>query len=152
MESHGSVPAGPLWYVGDWRFTAPAVDASVPRARHTVRDLLKQRRVPARRELVQCLLLIVSELVTDAVRHAGPLSPDIAVGVTVTEGWVRLSVEDGRPHRPAADRARTEGRGLLLVREIVGEAAGGFGAEHTTEGGKVIWAALPLMPPLGGCA
>lgn len=30
----------PLPYEGVWRFTATAVDASVPQARHAVRDLL----------------------------------------------------------------------------------------------------------------
>ncbi|NYV76491.1 ATP-binding protein, partial [Streptomyces sp. UH6] len=34
-------------YEGVWRFTAPAVDASVPQARRAVRDLLRRQGVPA---------------------------------------------------------------------------------------------------------
>ncbi|MEV4231136.1 ATP-binding protein [Streptomyces bobili] len=139
----------PLPYEGVWRFTAPAEDASVPQARHAVRDLLHRQGVPASDDLVQGLLLIVSELVTNAVRHAALLSPMLAVEVAVGAEWVRVSVEDNHPYRPTAleaDHGRTGGRGLLLVREITREAGGVCEVEHTAGGGKVIWAALPLKP------
>ncbi|MEU5522022.1 ATP-binding protein [Streptomyces sp. NPDC047860] len=139
----------PLPYEGVWRFTAPAVDASVPQARHAVRDLLLRQGVPVADEVVQGLLLIVSELVTNAVRHAALLSPMLGVEVAVGAEWIRLSVEDNHPYRPTAletDHARTGGRGLLLVREITREAGGACEVEHTATGGKVIRAALPLKP------
>ncbi|HET6857639.1 MAG TPA: ATP-binding protein, partial [Streptomyces sp.] len=78
-----AVPTAPAGYEGVWRFTAPAADASVPQARHAVRDLLNRQGVPVRDELVQGLLLIVSELVTNAVRHAALLSPELAVEVAI---------------------------------------------------------------------
>ncbi|MFF8970957.1 ATP-binding protein [Streptomyces sp. NPDC014995] len=137
----------PLPYEGVWRFTAPAVDASVPQARHAVRDLLFRQGVPVSDDLVQGLLLIVSELVTNAVRHAALLSPVLAVEVAVGAEWVRVSVEDDHPYRPTAletDHARTGGRGLLLVREIAREAGGVCDVEHTASGGKVVWVAVPL--------
>ncbi len=139
----------PLPYEGVWRFTAPAVDASVPQARHAVRDLLLRQGVPVADDVVQGLLLIVSELVTNAVRHAALLSPMLAVEVAVGAEWVRVSVEDNHPYRPTAleaDHGRTGGRGLLLVREITRESHGMCDIEHTASGGKVIWAALPLKP------
>ncbi|MER6347084.1 ATP-binding protein [Streptomyces sp. NPDC001595] len=137
----------PLPYEGVWRFTAPAADASVPQARHAVRDLLRRQGVPVSEDVAQGLLLIVSELVTNAVRHAAVLSPMLAVEVAVGAEWVRVSVEDNHPYRPTAleaDHGQTGGRGLLLVREITREAGGVCDVEHTTSGGKVIWAALPL--------
>lgn len=139
----------PLPYEGVWRFTAPAVDASVPQARHAVRDLLHRQGVPVCDDLTHGLLLIVSELVTNAVKHAALLSPMLAVEVAVGAEWVRVSVEDNHPYRPTAleaDHGRTGGRGLLLVREIAREAGGVCDVEHTAGGGKVIWAALPLKP------
>ncbi|MFJ2650154.1 ATP-binding protein [Streptomyces sp. NPDC087420] len=151
MESRGSVPARPLSYEGVWRFTAPTVDVSVPQARHAVRDLLKRQGVPVRDDVVQGVLLIVSELVTNAVRHAALLSPEVAVEVAIEAEWIRVAVEDNHPYRPKAletDYAQTGGRGLLLVREIVREAGGGFDVEQTAGGGKIIWAALPLRSPL----
>lgn len=149
MESRGSVPVGPVSYEGVWRFTAPAVDVSVPQARHAVRDLLNRQGVPLADDTVQGLLLIVSELVTNAVKHAALLSPELAVEVAVDAEWIRVSVEDNHPYRPSAlvtDYAQTGGRGLLLVREITHEAGGTCDVEHTAGGGKIIWAALPLKP------
>lgn len=140
-------PPGPLPYEGVWRFTAPAADSSVPQARHAVRDLLARQGVPVSDDIVQGLLLIVSELVTNAVRHAAVLSPMLAVEVAVGAEWVRVAVEDSHPYRPTAleaDHGQTGGRGLLLVREITREAGGVCDVEHTASGGKVIWSALPL--------
>ncbi|MFJ5535071.1 ATP-binding protein [Streptomyces sp. NPDC093261] len=148
-EPDGPRPPAPLPYEGVWRFTAAAVEASVPQARHAVRDLLARQGVPVSDDTVHALLLIVSELVTNAVRHAALLSPMLAVEVAVGPEWVRVSVEDEHPYRPSAleaDHGQTGGRGLLLVREITREAGGVCDVEHTASGGKVIWAALPLKP------
>ncbi|MFH8984077.1 ATP-binding protein [Streptomyces varsoviensis] len=155
MEMLGSVPPdpghapprSPIEYEGSWRFTAPALESSVPQARHAVRDLLDHQRVPATDDLVQNLLLIVSELVTNSVRHAALLSPEIAVEVSIGAKWVRVAVEDDHPYRPKAleaDEDRIGGRGLLLVKTVTYEAGGECDVEHTASGGKVIWAALPL--------
>ncbi len=114
-----------------------------------MRDLLYRQGVPVSDDLVQGLLVIVSELVTNAVRHAALLSPMLAVEVAVGAEWLRVSVEDNHPYRPTAleaDHGRTGGRGLLLVREITREAGGVCDVEHTANGGKVIWAAVPLKP------
>ncbi|MEV6104814.1 ATP-binding protein [Streptomyces sp. NPDC051940] len=155
MSELGSVPAGPgsvapAPYEGVWRFTAPALDSSVPQSRHAVRDLLNRQRVPAPDALVHGLLLIVSELVTNAVRHAALLSPEIGVEVAISADWVRVSVEDQHPYRPKALEAEddeTGGRGLLLVKSITVEAGGVCDVQHTASGGKVIWASLPLQAP-----
>ena len=83
--------------------------------------------MPVPDDLVQGLLLIVSELVTNAVRHAALLSPELAVEVAVGAEWVRVAVEDNHPYRPTAleaDHGQTGGRGLLLVREVTREAGG----------------------------
>ncbi|MCZ9347957.1 ATP-binding protein [Streptomyces sp. TRM76130] len=139
--------ADPAPYEGVWRFAAPSVEASVPQARHAVRDLLAHQGLPIARDVADGLLLIVSELVTNAVRHAAVLSPTLAVEVAVGSGWLRLSVEDGHPYRPTAleaDHGRTGGRGLLLVREITREAGGTCDVARTASGGKVFRVVLPL--------
>ncbi|MEY9836710.1 ATP-binding protein [Streptacidiphilus sp. EB103A] len=147
-SSSGSAPEI-LGVEGVWRFAAPAVDASVPQARHAIRDLLMAQGLGDARhdELLQGMLLIISELVTNAVKHAALLSPQIVVEVVIGSGWVRLSVEDSHPYRPKAlqnDFARTGGRGLLLVKAITMEAGGVCDVERTADGGKVVWASLPL--------
>ncbi|MBB5120795.1 hypothetical protein AF335_05365 [Streptomyces eurocidicus] len=158
MEILGSVPPdpgqapprGPIEFDGAWRFTAPALDSSVPRARHAVRDLLRHQRVALGEDLLQGLLLIVSELVTNTVRHAALLSPEVSVEVSLGPEWVRVAVEDDHPYRPKpleAGEDQTGGRGLLLVKAISDEAGGLCDVEHTASGGKVVWAALPLGTP-----
>ncbi|MFI9028105.1 ATP-binding protein [Streptomyces sp. NPDC053560] len=137
----------PLAYEGVWRFTAPALESSVPQARHAVRDLLGDQRVPAGPDIVDGLLLITSELVTNAVQHAALLSPQIAVELAVGADWVRIAVEDNHPYRPTAMEADEEdvgGRGLWLIKMLTTEAGGKCGVEHTASGGKVVWAELPL--------
>ncbi|OEU92241.1 hypothetical protein DB35_07720 [Streptomyces abyssalis] len=143
---------------GTWRFTASALDSSVPQLRHAVRDLVRrQGAVPD--EILQNLLLILSELATNAVRHAALLSPEIGVEVRLQGGWLRIAVEDSHPYRPKAldadpDQEHTGGRGLLLVKMITAESGGVCDVEQTGTGGKVIWAALPLpvvsgaLPPM----
>ncbi|HZG04570.1 MAG TPA: ATP-binding protein [Streptomyces sp.] len=141
----------PQPYEGTWRFTAPVRESSVPQARHAVRDLIRRRGAPVPDDLLYGLLLIVSELVTNAVRHAALLSTEIGVEVSIGGGWVRIGVEDGHPYRPsalAADPAQehTGGRGLLLVKATVAEAGGSCEVQRTASGGKVVRAALPLPP------
>ncbi|WP_438484620.1 ATP-binding protein [Streptomyces sp. S186] len=139
----------PLAYEGVWRFTAPALESSVPHARHAVRDLLVEQRVPVADAILDGLLLIVSELVTNAVRHAALLSPQIAVQLTIGANWLRIAVEDDHPYRPKAleaDEDDVGGRGLWLVKVLTAEVGGKCDVEHTPAGGKAIWAELPLAP------
>jgi anti-sigma regulatory factor (Ser/Thr protein kinase) len=147
----GGPPGPPSGVEGVWRFAAPAVDLSVPQARHAVRDLLTAHGLAGleHADLLQGMLVIISELVTNAVRHAAVLSPQIVVEVVIGAGWVRLSVEDSHPYRPKAlqnDFARTGGRGLLLVKAIALEAGVACDVERTAGGGKIVWASLPLSP------
>lgn len=133
---------------GTWRFTAPALDCSVPQLRHAVRDLVRRQGVVPD-EVLQNMLLILSELATNAVRHAALLSPEIGVEVGLRKGWLRVAVEDSHPYRPGAldvdpGQEHTGGRGLLLVKVITSETGGHYDIQQTGTGGKVIWAALPL--------
>ncbi|MGW4813982.1 ATP-binding protein [Kitasatospora cineracea] len=137
---------------GVWRFSAVSHEASVPRTRHAVRDRLLAQGMAGERyqELVDDLLLIVSELVSNAVTHAAVLSPEVVCELAVTADRVRISVVDGHPYRPKAqenDPARPGGRGLLLVKSITLQAGGECDVERTADGGKVIWASLPLPGP-----
>lgn len=139
----------PVSHEGTWRLTAPALDSSVPQLRHAVRDLVRRQRAPLTDDMLQGLMLILSELVTNSVRHAALLSPEIGVEVSLGSGWVRIAVEDAHPYRPKAleadpDQQHTGGRGLLLVKTIAAEAGGLCDVEQTGSGGKIIWVALPL--------
>ena len=91
-------------------------------------------RVPASR--LRDLRLLVSELVTNAVRHAGLGCGDrIRLLVDVRERRVHVEVHDpGRgftPRAPKPDPARASGWGLYLVDELA-DRWGVDGAERGT--------------------
>ncbi|GJF30673.1 hypothetical protein KNE206_33730 [Kitasatospora sp. NE20-6] len=134
---------------GVWRFAAVAEEAAVPRTRHEVRDRLLAQGMAGERyqELIDDLLLIVSELVSNAVTHAAVVSPKLTTELTIGEGQVRIAVEDLHPYRPKAlesDLGKLGGRGLLLVKSVTLQAGGVCDVERTGDGGKVIWASLPV--------
>lgn len=103
----------------------PNVSSSVPAARHLVRDDLVARRLP--QPIIDDCLLVVSELMTNAVRHAEPL-PNTVRGRAVRLHWtarlgqVCIGVTDGggrdRPHVETASVADLGGRGLAIVEAL----------------------------------
>ncbi|MFH8894409.1 ATP-binding protein [Streptomyces sp. NPDC054904] len=99
--------------------------------------------------LTDSLLLIVSEIVTNAVEQAGCDGPG---SVTFTQrlagGRLRIEVSDtgcGQPEVKPLSATEESGRGLHLVANLTGELGGrwGFDPEHRTT-----WIDLPT-PPAG---
>lgn len=78
--------------------------------------------------------LLATELVTNAVRHAGSL-----VELTVARRGDRICIEarDGSTTRPVPPRAdvSTRHRGLLLVEDI----SVAWGVDVQDDNGKVVW-------------
>jgi anti-sigma regulatory factor (Ser/Thr protein kinase) len=85
-------------------------------------------------ERLSLLLLLLSEVVSNAVRHAG--GERLRVEVTV-DGVVEASVYDGSPDLPVprpAGPADVGGRGLLLMEAL----ADRWGSETLSQG-KRVW-------------
>ena len=94
--------------------------------------------------------LVVSELLSNALRHAAPLPGDkVRVGWRLDEGSLRLSVSDGggqtRPELGQPTQSATGGRGLRIV-ERLSRCWGAL----TDEDGTTVWAEvpIPLMTPV----
>ena len=112
--------------------TAPAV------ARARTRTALRTWRLGA---ILDPLLLVVSELVGNAVRHG---RPPVQLLLRRTPRGVRVEVHDERSNGaprlpallPAADAE--SGRGLFLVEAVSTET----GVENLPGAGKVVWATL----------
>lgn len=105
--------------------------------RSAVGELLTR---PTPDSLCDDLELVVSELVTNAVR-AG--SPTVSVAVAVDGERIVLRVGDdagGWPEPRDADVYDTGGRGLPLVSAI----SSSWGVRMSGSGGKVVWAELRI--------
>ena len=86
-----------------------------------------------------CSTLLLSELVTNAVRHAGT---SFTVSAALAEESLQVGVEDLDPRLPvvvAPDPGEVTGRGMMLVDRL----ASRWGAEHT-DAGKRVWFELDL--------
>lgn len=84
--------------------------------------------------LTDTAALLVSELVTNALLHAGSA---VSVAVSDTEGCVRVEVADTSPVHPRQRHnslVSGTGRGLVLVDRL----ARGWGAEQR-DTGKAVW-------------
>ncbi|WP_171990851.1 ATP-binding protein [Streptomyces sp. JHA26] len=94
--------------------------AEVGRARRWTRSRLAGAGIAADGQLAETLVLIVSELVTNAVVHTGcpAVLRLVLPGAVTEEATVRLEVDDASGHAPVprcADGDATGGRGLALV-------------------------------------
>ena len=94
--------------VPNYRSSFPGLESSVAEARRFVADRLATH---GRDALAADLVLVASELATNAVRHARA-GYDVVVDVDAL-GPVRLAVRDPGPGRPVS--RREPGRGLTLV-------------------------------------
>ncbi|MBO7937895.1 ATP-binding protein [Streptomyces antibioticus] len=101
-------------------------------------------------EVVGTACLMISELVTNVVRHAAVLSPTATVTLAVEEqAALVLVVADAHPLKPKPLPAAHDlgGRGLFLVDALVREVHGRAEVlPETTTGGKRIIIRLPLAP------
>ena len=126
--------------------TLPTGDGAVRLARRVTHDVLTRWRLT---HVEDTAVLLVSELVTNAVRHARDtyaIALDLAIGAT----WLRIEVQDADPRWP---KPRTPGRldesgfGLVLVDAL----AGNWGARETATG-KAVWAELDTRPSVEAAA
>lgn len=135
---------------GDWlRLRSlddlPALPQTVRGAREFATEVLADL---APEDAVDDVTLALSEIVTNAVLHAGTT---IKISVAVGHDLVRVEVADGSPRVPSArDYASTAGtgRGLRLVAALSAR----WGVD-VRSGGKSVWFEVSLSPdspPAGG--
>jgi anti-sigma regulatory factor (Ser/Thr protein kinase) len=117
--------------------TLPAAGRAAWVARQVTRETLAAWRVA---HLEETAVLLISALVTNAVRHARPGRLAMALYLDADGAWLRIEVHDADPHEP---QQRTPGAldesgfGLLLIEALAGK----WGVRQTVTG-KAVWAEL----------
>jgi anti-sigma regulatory factor (Ser/Thr protein kinase) len=128
----------------------PHAPSSVSLVRRRLAAELRESGV--HEEVADDATVIVSELISNALRHARPLpSGDIRVAWTWQGELIQLSVSDGgamtEPRRARATLSSLGGRGLGIVETL----ADGWGVLHE-EGGTTVWATLHSPNHTNGAA
>jgi serine/threonine-protein kinase RsbW len=108
-------------------------------ARAAVSERLEEHGIDA--ALEQTVVLLVSEVVSNAVRHSmASTERPIELAATVTRDWVRVAVSDGGRGFVPRQRDPTrlsDGYGLFLLEKT----ASSWGVEDA--GGTTVWFELP---------
>jgi len=105
-----------------------------------VRQALRERGAHLPDPLTSDLLLLLTELVTNAVRHSGARHGDpIEIEMHEQPDCVRVEVTDpgagfDPPHKPVPDFTRTGGLGLVLVDRL----SRAWGTRQAA-GGSTVW-------------
>ncbi|TVL91542.1 ATP-binding protein [Streptomyces sp. SAJ15] len=125
-------------------FSLPSTERGVPACRRLARSWLDSEQVNGE-GVRYAFLLVLSELVTNAVRHSR--SALITGRFWRASGLLFVEVRDqgGTPSRPrvvAARRSDAHGRGLALI----AATAYAWGRRGSGDGGCAVWAAVPLTP------
>jgi anti-sigma regulatory factor (Ser/Thr protein kinase) len=116
--------------------TLPAVSHSVRLSRYATRAVLTAWQLA---HLDEAASLLVSELVTNAVRHARGIDV-VTVNLHAGRTWLRIEVQDTDRHWPQPripGRYDESGFGFILVDAL----ASNWGVRET-EAGKAVWAEL----------
>ncbi|MGH3444457.1 MAG: ATP-binding protein [Nocardioidaceae bacterium] len=130
----------------------PPRASSVGEARGLIRDLLVEA---GREDLAETAVLLVSEVVTNALLHAGT---PIDIAALLDDGGLRVEVGDGSAHLPTRrDYGTTSGtgRGMRMLENLVDD----WGISRNRHG-KSVWFRLshaeaedaPAMPSTSGRA
>lgn len=107
-------------------------------ARRAAREVLRRWELPA---LVDRVVLVVSELVTNSVRYG---RPPLRLDLRRLRGCIRIDVHDAVLQEPAlhgrppVDDDRESGRGLLIVSAVADQV----GVEQVPGDGKHVYASF----------
>ena len=118
------------------RMTLPAADHSVRLSRYATRAVLTAWQLS---HVEEAATLLVSELVTNAVRHARGTDV-ITVDLHAARSWLRIEVQDTDRHWPqprTPDEYDESGFGFILV-----DALSSNWGVRETDAGKAVWAEL----------
>jgi two-component sensor histidine kinase len=144
MSTQDAVPDHAALRHRHW-LTLPTVPASVTLARRTAEHVYPAWGINLSHPALGPALLILSELVTNSVRHAAGTSPSLDVIYAAGADVLAFAVHDRHPHQPDLIRLVRPTGGLATVNELITDHGGTSAVRSDADhGGKSIWVTLPL--------
>ncbi|WKU48785.1 ATP-binding protein [Streptomyces sp. VNUA116] len=134
-----------------WRriLTVPLVPEAVRQTRRDVAAALSEQAIPVNSVFAGTVLLVASELVANAVRHAADRSPTADVTIAVGVGQLVIGVADQDPRLPDLS-PEAMGDGLRTVADLTTAYSGSLSVEHSPHGcGKVVLTRFLLPEDVG---
>jgi anti-sigma regulatory factor (Ser/Thr protein kinase) len=121
-----------------FQLTVPAGPAAPATARRALASWLSSRATDG---LLTSAPLVVSELVTNSTRHAGlPDAAGVRVGAAISDGVLRIEVEDDGTNGAVTRRRPNRDRGGGFGLNIVDALATRWGVER--DDGTMVWVEL----------
>jgi len=129
--------------------TVPSEPSAVRIARETCERALTEWGISLRHPTVGPALLILGELVTNTVRHAATVSPQVTIIYAAGQDCLAVAVHDRHPYQPPLSASVTDPGtgtgGLATVMELTLGLGGTAVVRGDADGnGKSIWITLPL--------
>jgi serine/threonine-protein kinase RsbW len=126
-----------------FQITVPVGPAAPATVRHALLDWLSPR---ATNGLLTDAPLVVSELVTNSLRHGGlPDAATVRVSADLVDGVLRLEVEDAGTAGTVTRRPPNRGRGGGFGLNIIDALAARWGVQR--DRGTLVWVELPIPHP-----
>lgn len=125
--------------------TLPTVPRAVTLARETAQQVYPEWGITLGHPVMGPALLVLSELMTNSVRHAARVSPHTTVTYAAGADVLAFAVHDRDPRLPDLVRFTVAGGGLPIVAEVTAELGGTCTVRRDADGGgKSVWVTLPL--------
>jgi len=126
-------------------FTVPTRRGAVRTAGQETAAVLAAFGVTSGTSFMDAVLLVVSELVANVIRHAADCTPMVEITLTVRGRLLVIDVADRHPDLPRVT-PETAGEGLLTVLEVAAEYGGSLGVDPAPHGGGKTMRVQLTMP------